>query len=144
MATVRLEDGREVNVYNTHLDFLLPQARAFQLKKIIEKIEKDYQRERKPYILMGDFNASPNSKLIRKLRECHDGKTKFIAVQDQDTSLYEVTTMGMFVGKTKGMHIDYIFVSEEFKIKSVDIVRYHKNNKYPSDHYPLVADIDFI
>lgn len=144
MATVRLEDGREVRVYNTHLDFLLPKARMFQLKRLIEQIEINNKKEKRPYILMGDFNATPDSKLIKALRENQNTKTKFIAVQDYDTTLYDVTTMSMFVGKQKGLHIDYIFVSEEFEIENVEIVKYNKSNKYPSDHYPLVADLKLV
>ena len=49
--------------------------------------------------------------------------------------------MGTFKGREKGMHIDYIFVSEEFNIKHVEIIRNNINGKYPSDHYPIMATI---
>ena len=49
--------------------------------------------------------------------------------------------MSSFKGKEKGLHIDYIFVSEDLEIVDVDIVKDNINGKYPSDHYPLIADI---
>ena len=55
--------------------------------------------------------------------------------------LYGKSTMSSFKGKEKGLHIDYIFVSEDLEIIDVDIVKDNINGKYPSDHYPLIADI---
>lgn len=139
-AVIKYEN-RRIRVYNTHLDCLLPYAREYGLKKIKEAIE-EYQRiEDLPCILMGDFNATPDSKLIKNFSKESIGKKHFIAVQDTKKELYKESTMGMFKGKKTGMHIDYIFVSEEFKINDVNIVRDNRSGKYPSDHYPIVADI---
>ena len=49
--------------------------------------------------------------------------------------------MSNFKGKEKGLHIDYIFVSEDLEIVDVNIIKDNIDGKYPSDHYPLVADI---
>ncbi len=51
------------------------------------------------------------------------------------------STMSKFKGKEKGLHIDYIFVSEDLEIVDVNIIKDNIDGKYPSDHYPLVADI---
>lgn len=140
-AIIELEDGLRVRVYNTHLDCLLPHAREYGLKKIGEFIERHHAKEKLPSVLMGDFNATPNSKVIQKFSRGVYSSKKFIAVQDIDKDIYNKSTMGMFKGMQKGMHIDYIFVSEEFTINDVKIVRYNQNGKYPSDHYPVVADV---
>ena len=91
---------------------------------------------------MGDFNATPNSTIIQNVVNGIYSKKKFIAVQDHNKALYEQTTMSMFKGNKTGIHIDYIFVSEEFNIISTEIGDYHKEDKYPSDHYPIIADVD--
>ena len=49
--------------------------------------------------------------------------------------------MSGFKGIEKGLHIEYIFVSEDLEIVDVDIIKDNENGKYPSDHYPLIADI---
>jgi len=140
-AVIQLTNGQKIRVYNTHLDCLLPHAREYGLRKIGQAIEKHHNQEKLPCILMGDFNATPHSKLIKKFSDGIYSSKKFIAVQDTNQKIYQHTTMGMFKGRHTGMHIDYIFVTEEFTIKDVQIIKYNQNGKYPSDHYPIVADI---
>lgn len=135
-------DGSKVRVYNTHLDCLLPSSRVFGLKKITEFIEKNHIEEELPIILMGDFNASPHSKLIRDFNLGTFNKKKLVAVQEVNKALYEEDTFRHKRGKKSNIHIDYIYVSEEFEIKHAEIIKYSKNGVFPSDHYPLVADLE--
>lgn len=137
----QLESGEKVRIYNTHLDCLFASAREFGLKKIIEIMERNYEKEHLPCILMGDFNATPNSKMMKKFKAGKYTSKKLFAVQDVNEALYQKTTMSMFKGKEKGVHIDYIFVSEEFEIEDAEVVKYNKEGKYPSDHYPIVAKV---
>ncbi|MDY2632661.1 MAG: endonuclease, partial [Clostridium sp.] len=44
----------------------------------------------------------------------------------------------------KGLHIDYIFVTEEFNVRKSEIIYYNKSGKYPSDHYPISAELEII
>jgi len=90
---------------------------------------------------MGDFNATPNSKLIKKFSEGAVSNKKFIAVQESESNIYNMSTMSKFKGSKKGRHIDYIFVSEDFDIINTEIVDYNESGKYPSDHYPILADL---
>lgn len=142
-AVVELENGKKIRVYNTHLDCFLPQARDFGLKKLSQFIDEDKKKENLPIIVMGDFNATPNSKVIKKFASGEYNTDRFVAVQEIKKELYEKSTMSKFKGIEKGLHIDYIFVSEELKIIDVDIIKDNENGKYPSDHYPLIADIRF-
>ncbi|MGL4344334.1 MAG: endonuclease/exonuclease/phosphatase family protein [Cellulosilyticaceae bacterium] len=140
-VVVRLANGLKVRVYNTHLDCILPQAREYGIKTIIRAVERHHEKEKLPSILMGDFNATPSSKLMREFTKGTYSNTRFVAVQDTQKELYGQTTMSHFKGKEKGLHIDYIFVTEEFEIDSVEISRYNEKGKYPSDHYPLMAEL---
>ncbi|GEP64230.1 MULTISPECIES: endonuclease/exonuclease/phosphatase family protein [Clostridium] len=136
-AILQMDNGRRVRVCNTHLDNLLPKARMYGLKKILEFIEN----EKLPVILMGDFNDRPNSKLIKSLKEGKISSKKLLPVQDVNMGLYNESTIGNFKRSGKGLHIDYIFVSEEIDVVNAEIIKYNVNGKYPSDHYPLMADI---
>ena len=140
-AIVELENGDKVRVYNTHLDCFLPQARDFGLKKLAQFIDKNGKKEKLPVIVMGDFNANPNSKVIKKFAAGEYNTDRFVAVQEVKKELYKKSTMSGFKGIEKGLHIDYIFVSEDLEIVDVDIIKDNENGKYPSDHYPLIADI---
>ena len=50
--------------------------------------------------------------------------------------------MSKFKGRNKGIHIDYIFVTDNLSIKSTQILTYNENGKYPSDHYPLISEVE--
>ena len=128
-AVVETKDGEKVRVYNTHLDCLLPQARDFGLKKLGEIVEKNRKEEKLPVIIMGDFNATPDSKVIKKFASGEYSTDRFVAVQEVKKELYSISTMS------------YIFVSKELEIVDVDIIKDNINGKYPSDHYPLIADV---
>lgn len=139
----QMKDGKKVRIYNTHLDCLLPMAREYGLKVILNHIKVQQERETLPCILMGDFNAKPDSKLIKRFKNGQYTGKRFVAVQEISPDLYSKTTMSGFKGREEGRHIDYIFVTEEVKVKNIEIVRYNRNGKYPSDHYPIIADLEF-
>ena len=88
-AIVELENGDKVRVYNTHLDCFLPQARDFGLKKLAQFIDKNGKKEKLPVIVMGDFNANPNSKVIKKFAAGEYNTDRFVAVQEVKKELYK-------------------------------------------------------
>lgn len=143
-ALVELENKFRLRIYNTHLDCLLPHAREYGLKKIAEFMKKHQEKEKLPCILMGDFNATPNSKVIQEFSSGTYSEKKFVAVQEASKELYQKSTMSMFRGQQRGMHIDYIFVCEAFEINDVQLIRYNEEGKYPSDHYPLLTDLEVL
>ena len=141
-ALIELEDGNIIRVYNTHLDFLFPKAREYGLKKICEYMENQHKKDDYPAILMGDFNAMPSSKAIRDFSEGRYSAKKFIAVQENNKEIYSMSTLSKFKGKKKGLHIDYIFVTEEFNVRNSEILYHNKEGRYPSDHYPVSAELE--
>jgi len=141
MVVVEFDNNKKVRICNTHLDCFFSKAREYGLKKVMEVIDEEQEKENLPIILMGDFNATPNSKLIKDFEKGKFSKEKLVAVQDINKDLYNQVTRDKFKRKQKGVHIDYIFASEEIEVISVDIIKYNINGKYPSDHYPLMADI---
>ena len=134
-------DGREIVIYNTHLDCLSPVARRYGLKVILSDMYQQREKEKIPCILTGDFNAKPNSKVMRQFREEAFKLNGLRAAQDISPDIYQKATMGHFKGKDRGQHIDYIFASEEFEINNIEIIKYNKDGKYPSDHYPVMAEL---
>ncbi|MGL4372425.1 MAG: endonuclease/exonuclease/phosphatase family protein, partial [Turicibacter sp.] len=139
---VQLDNGEIVRIYNTHLDVYLSPARAYGLKRISQHIEKQHKIDNIPVILMGDFNTTPNNKLISKFMNGHFNDQKFVAVQEVDKSIYSKATMGRFKDKEKGLHLDYIFVSKECQVLDAKIIKDNKKGQFPSDHYPIIAEIN--
>lgn len=54
-----------------------------------------------------------------------------------------VGTFNGFKGRTKGSKIDYIFVCAEFQTLEAVIVRTSRDGRYPSDHFPVTAELRF-
>lgn len=138
---VETKAGERIRVCNSHLDCLLPQARAYGLRKLTEVIEAEQLKDDLPLIIMGDFNAKPNSKVIKNFSNGKINNKRCIAVQEVNRNLYKSSTMSNFKGKEKGMHIDYIFVTDDIDIVKAEIIKDTIEGKYPSDHYPIVAEI---
>lgn len=141
-AVIEDEEGHKIRICNSHLDFLFSKAREFEIKKIVEYVEEEQRKEEMPTIILGDFNAKPDSVLVKNMKNGFYSDRKFIASKDIDESLYEMSTMSKFKGNEKGLHIDYIFVTNDVDIIKTKIVRDNFNGKYPSDHYPLVTEIE--
>lgn len=140
-AVVQMVGKEKVRIYNTHLDNLLQHTRRYGLKKLMEIVEQDQEKEKLPIILMGDFNDTPDSKLIQDFKAGEFSKIKLTPVQDVNEALYDEVTRDKFARTNKGVHIDYIFVSEEISVVNAEIVKYNVDNRYPSDHYPLTAEL---
>ncbi len=142
VAEVRLKGtNQRIRVFNTHFDHICWMARSFSAKMILEYMHQLNEQEYLPTILMGDLNAHPNSKPIRILRE---SLTEYRDLHLND--VYEhcdsiQNTHHGFKGKVKKKPIDYIFVSDDFDILNVDIDTCSFDGCYPSDHYPLVAQL---
>ncbi|OPJ57514.1 endonuclease/exonuclease/phosphatase family protein [Clostridium chromiireducens] len=140
-AVIKTVEGKKIRVYNSHLDNLFQKTREYGLKRIMEVIDKEQEKEALPIILMGDFNDTPDSKLIKSFKSGKFSKEEFTAVQDINKELYKESTRDKFKRTQKGVHIDYIFVSKEIEVVNAEIIKYNINGKYPSDHYPLITDI---
>ena len=103
------------------------------------------ERAPMPSILMGDLNASPDSKPIRILREnLHTYPDIHLnCAYDLEQNRVSVNTYHGFSGRiTPHPPIDYIFVSDEFVVRDTYLDTTHTGGLYPSDHFPLVAVLE--
>ncbi len=136
---VRLEDqrsGEEFFVFNVHFDhqgkIAREQSAILMLSKISE-IAGDM-----PMICTGDFNSTPETIQIRQM-------SGILA------DSYEVTEQPPYgpVGTFNGFkwdaglqdRIDYVFVSGQFRVQKYAALTDSKNQRFPSDHLPVVADL---
>lgn len=147
MAEMYVEPlGTKVRVFNTHLDCLSAFARNLGARIILEYMHRYNRREKLPTILMGDMNATPDSKAIRTFSENkHPYKNirlKMVYEALQDKEQIQNTYHG-FKGKVvKGSQpIDYIFVSDELEVVDTRILEVNEDGRYPSDHFPVMATL---
>lgn len=138
---VRLKDknGKEIYVFNTHLDHKGKIARIESIKLINDKIN---EFEAKNVILLGDFNFSEKPK-----KEEETDPYKYVITLFTDSKYADGVNV-LKAGDTFNSYgrknlngfyiIDFIlFKSTDLKAKSYEVVDTKIDGQYPSDHYPV-------
>lgn len=127
-------------VFNLHLDHMGEEARIkgvqLALKKISELNTKKY-----PAFLMGDFNSEPDTKQITEIKKVMDD-TKDVS---KEKPFGPSGTFNDFKhNEPVTLLLDYIFVSKNsgLKIQKHAVLSDSKDLKYPSDHLPVLIEID--
>lgn len=126
-------------VFNAHFDHQGVVARQESGKLMVEKI-KEIAKDA-PVICTGDFNSTPDTEQIKALSTLlHDA--------------YSVTKLPPYgpVGTTNSFRftapmknrIDYVFVSKHFEVSKYAVLTDAKDQRYPSDHLPVVATVRFL
>jgi len=126
------ESGTIIHVFNTHFDHIGEEARIQSAMLIIDKImELCYEDER--IILLGDFNAVPESEPIMKL-------TGFFKEWNPVNYMIEGpegTFSGFNQDADAGKRIDYIFTANVELLKYQHLNIHRKNGRRISDHLPV-------
>jgi endonuclease/exonuclease/phosphatase family metal-dependent hydrolase len=136
--------GREWAHFNTHLDHVGPQAKFNGISLIWRRMKEVRERKQLPVVLTGDFNsrpASPVIQLMRGLLPSEDGPVDMIDAYSTLTEPIGPSGNGGYSGKIEGEPIDYIFVTPDIQVASVQIDRRMIDGRYPSDHYPVVGHL---
>ena len=99
----------------------------------------------RPTILMGDFNLLPTSefhKLFCGGKRPADLRGKFIDCWEVlDKPETGSGTAHSFAGVKDRSRIDWILATHEFKVKNIEIIYDNVNGRYPSDHFPVVVEL---
>lgn len=133
------ERGRTESFYfiNTHLDNVSAEARLKGARMI-----RDYFTPLgRPLILAGDFNESPDQPVYQELIQ--DGGPFLDTWRFLHAPEEEATTQHYFNGELWGARIDWILVTPPFRVRRVAIVSDNQDSRYPSDHFPYEAEVDY-
>lgn len=138
-ATLENRETGEIYTHiNTHLDHVSDEARIMQTEVLKNKIT-ELGKEGNPVVSTGDFNAEPTSGVYGKMLEIMKD-AKAVAENSDDGITFH--NYGKVEEGSAGP-IDYIFVGESTKVETFKIIRNTAKGMYPSDHYPVVADVVF-
>ena len=130
-------------VYNVHYDHRSQPSRLGASELIIQRISKR-KRSNDPIILMGDFNASENNPAIKIFKDEPLNLVDTFRVVKPDEKMVK-TFHGFRGGSFSGGKIDHVFMLPKIgKVSSAEIVRFNKDKRYLSDHYPVRAKLSFI
>lgn len=127
-------------VFNTHFDHIGDIARIESSKLIFEKIE-NINTNNSPAFVMGDFNLKPTSEPIQYLsKKLNDSKEISLLKPFGPTGTFN----GFKFNEPVKDRIDYIFTNKEkVKVNKYAVLSDSKNCKYPSDHLPVLIEVQF-
>lgn len=145
MATwVRLRERatkREFLIWNTHFDHQVETARQKSAALLRDRIGATDQSV--PLLLIGDFNCPAGSCRAHEILTTETGlvDTWTAAVSRENETL---NTFHNYQPPLSNAHrIDWILARPPVVVNRASIVTYHEGSQYPSDHFPVIADVEF-
>ena len=127
-----IETSEKTAVFNTHLDHIGAEAQRKGAELILENLKK-YDNIKT--VLMGDFNVTPDSEIYSIFTSGGFDDARTIAENSDNINSFHC------FGNSSKM-IDFVFVRNIKKVSKVITATDMPGGKYPSDHYPVVADIE--
>ncbi len=151
LEDTRLE--RRIYIFNTHFDHQSQPSREKSSRLLVERVlsRDDISI---PAVITGDFNAGEYNPAIRYMVEDQPitmGSGESLtnpqpfkdAFRTRNPEAVKVGTFNRFEGYSVGEKIDYIFSSGDLSIIDSMIIRDNNQGRYPSDHFPVIADFSF-
>lgn len=131
-----VDDGQRFYLYNTHFPYRAEDeaARTKGAEAIAARIAglpRDV-----PVVLTGDFNTAPDGPAHRVLsRDLADVRTAAAQIEGPEPTFHG------FTGKAD-RRIDWIFARGfvPLRLRTEDM---NRAGRYPSDHFPIIADLDW-
>lgn len=137
---VRLKErktGQFYLVLNTHFDHVGSEARKRSAELLLKKT-KQLNKSGHPVILLGDFNATPDSEpvaiITSKLKDARLSAAKAKLPQAGSYNAFDST-------KPAENLIDHVFVSDQFEVNGYSLLVETREGRYPSDHFPVVVEL---
>lgn len=131
---------------NTHLDHEVELARCNSAKLLVERLSA-VREGHLPVIITGDFNALPASETYQTFIEAGYRDTFTAAGHHEGEG---TSTFHGFKGKDyelSNMRIDWILLRDgdhsRFTVRACAILRDAELPLYPSDHYPVLAQLEW-
>lgn len=139
---IHKKTGKGFYLYNVHYDHQSQSSRIGASNLIIERISNRKQSN-EPIILMGDFNAAEKNPAITVFKEEPLKLVDTFRVVKPDEKMVK-TFHGFRGGSFMGGKIDHVLIlPKTAEVRSAEIVRFNKDNRYLSDHYPVRAKLSF-
>lgn len=126
-------------VFNAHYDHIGVEARINSTTLVLEKMNQ-FSDPSDPIIIMGDLNAEAAEASITQFN-----KNRFIDISNSSSNsrVYQLGTFNGFQKEFEARKIDYIFTKNVFPKNYKQVYDTMPNGNYPSDHFPVLIDIEF-
>lgn len=131
------KSGKKFYVFNAHYDHQGVQARKESSKLILQKI-KDIARY-EPVIFTGDLNGSQNSEPYYAIANSGTLKDTYKEVKYPYANNASHNGFGAINNRTD--IIDHIFITNHFTVSRWGLLTDTYHGKFPSDHFPVLAEV---
>jgi endonuclease/exonuclease/phosphatase family metal-dependent hydrolase len=135
-------NGRGFWHFNLHLDHQSQPSRERSAEMLRERIAaRSFPEE--PVVVTGDFNVGEKNPALHSLVGAADGPGLFVdtfRVRHPDATDVGTYT-GFKYGSVSGDKIDYVLVQPGTDVLGAEIVRTSRDERYPSDHFPVTARV---
>ena len=136
-------DGRAFWHFNVHLDHQSQPSRE-RSTGLLRRANRRRRSPREPVVVTGDFNVGEDNPAIARLaaraggarRRCSSTRSACVTRTKASSARSAASSSG-----TNGDKIDYVLVQPGTEVLSAGIIRTSRNDRYPSDHFPVVARV---
>ena len=130
--------GKKFYVFNAHYDYQMDLARNESSKLILKEIKKIAGNQ--PVIFMGDLNGGNETMWYKAVANSGIVKDTYLEAKYPLADNPTFQDFGKAISDSE--IIDHIFVSKNFSVKRWGILSNTFHGKYPSDHFPVLAEIN--
>jgi len=132
--------GRPFTFLDTHFDHASQNAREKSAAQVLAFVES--RENQQPLLLVGDFNAAARGNLVYDLLVGEDRFTDTFLTASAPGE--EIDTFHGFTGKPEGRgRIDWILHRGPVDSLSSRVVTFQRDGQFPSDHFPVMAEVRF-
>ncbi len=144
VAWARLKDGEsglDLYVFNTHFSHVSDLARRKSMEFMSEQIRKIAGDHR--VIVTGDFNITRGSELYDDMLAhfYRNNRLQNAELISRTPAVGAESTFNAFREKVAARVIDYIFVSDHFRVAAYQVDRFKQDGVFISDHWPVWARV---
>jgi endonuclease/exonuclease/phosphatase family metal-dependent hydrolase len=131
-----LKTRKEFFFFSVHFDHQGVEARRESGKLMVEKIKAIAKTT--PVILVGDFNSTPETEQIKTIQTLLSDAHNITEMPPYGP---EGTFNSFKFDAPMDKRIDYIFVSKPFAVLKYGVLTDASQQRYPSDHQPVVTKV---
>lgn len=138
----RAPESKPIVVINAHFDHVGKVAQKESAKLL--RTQAVSLAEGCRVIIMGDFNSTQDEPPYAELAGRRLGDRTLLdafRTAHPERSENELSFTGFNADATKGSAIDFIFVTDDFKVEAAEIHRIKPDGRLPSDHFPITATL---
>lgn len=133
-----LKTRKEFYFFSVHFDHQGKEARRQSGYLMVQKIKEIAGKL--PVICVGDFNSTPETEQIVTMQTILNDSREITKEPPYGPM---GTTNGFRFEAPRDFRIDYIFVSSNFRVQKYGVLTDSYEQRYPSDHFPIMSEIVF-